>query len=110
MSALEQGDIIEVDFTPAVGHEPAKRRPAVVVSAFAHNTRSSLVMAVPITSSDTGYPLHVPVRADGVSGFAAVEALRSLDVSQRGYRLLGYADDKAMRTIMSFLRGIFDLR
>ena len=32
MTLYEQGDIIEVDFDPTLGHEPKKMRPAIVVS------------------------------------------------------------------------------
>lgn len=111
MSALEQGDIIEIDFSPSVGHEPAKTRPAVVLSSYAFNSRSSLVVVAPVTSRDNGYPLHVPVRGTaGVKGFAVLEAMRSLDVSQRGYRHIGYVDDRALNRIMSLMRGVFDLR
>jgi mRNA interferase MazF len=110
MSSLEQGDIIEVDFTPAVGHEPAKLRPAIVVSEYGFNSRSSLVALIPISSTDNGYPLHVKLRSKAVTGFAVVEGLRTLDVAQRGYTLLGSADDTAMRTIMTNIRSIFGLR
>lgn len=48
---FEQGDLIEVDFNPTVGHEPAKRRPALVVSAgYFNNVVSSLTVVCPITS------------------------------------------------------------
>lgn len=110
MNALEQGDLIRVDFTPSVGHEPCKSRPAVVVSGFGFNSRSSLTVLVPITSTDTGYPLHVRVRERGVLGFACVEQLRALDVQQRGYEFLGSVDDATLRSIMSKIRGIFSLR
>lgn len=110
MSALEQGDIIEVDFTPAFGHEPAKRRPAVVASVFSFNQRSSLVMLVPLTRTDSGYPLHVPVNGFGAMGFACVEQMRSVDIVQRGYSVLGYADDATMKTILQAIRAVFDLR
>ena len=110
MSPLEQGDIIEVDFTPAVGHKPAKRRPAIVVSCFAFNARSSVVAVVPITSKNNGHPFHVPVRAGDASGFACVEGIRSLDVAQRGYRFVGYANDEAMWHIMTCIRGMLDLK
>ena len=109
MSPLEQGDLIEIDFTPAVGHEPAKLRPAVVVSGYGFNSRTNLVALVPISSTDNGYPLHVRIETEKVSGFAFVEAFRTLDVAQRGYKLLGAADDLAMRTIMTNIRGILEL-
>jgi mRNA interferase MazF len=110
MSALEQGDIIEVDFSPSVGHEPAKLRPAIVVSSFDFNSRSSLVSVVPITSVNNGYPLHVPLTAPPVSGYACVEQLRNIDLSQRGYTLLTSASDKEMNTIAGAIRGMFGLR
>lgn len=110
MSHLEQGDIIELDFNPSVGHEPAKTRPAVVVSVFGFNSRSSLVCVVPLSTKKRDYPLHIRVEAGSISGWACVEALRTVDVEHRGYRLIGYADDSAMKSIMSAIRGMFDLR
>lgn len=110
MSALEQGDVIEVDFNPSVGHEPAKLRPAVVVSVFGFNCRSSLVGVVPITTKRSNYPLHVPIEAGDVHGWACVEALRTIDVDHRGFRIVGYANDNTMKTIMSYLRGMFGLQ
>ena len=109
MSPLEQGDLIEIDFAPAVGHEPAKLRPAVVVSGYGFNSRSSLVALVPISTTDNGYPLHVKIETDKVSGFAFVEAFRTLDVAQRGYTYLGVATDSAMKEIMTNIRGMLEL-
>ena len=110
MSALEQGDIIQVDFNPAVGHEPAKLRPALVVTVFGFNCRSSLVGVIPITSTDNGYPLHVPVRGQGAGGFACIEQLRTIDLSARGYEVLGYASEVTMGQVMAIIRGMFALR
>ncbi len=110
MNAYEQGDLIEVDFNPSVGHEPAKRRPAVVVSCFGFNARSSLVAVVPITSTDNGYPLHIPVSGGGIQGFACVEGLRTVDLERREHTFVGYADEKAMRKIVQAIRGMLDIR
>ena len=110
MSVLEQGDLIEIVFSPSVGHEPAKRRPALVVTGYGFNSRASLVGVVPIQSKDTGYPLHVPITDAGLHGFACVEMLRTIDVEQRGYRLLGAASDAPMRQVMGIVRGMFGLR
>ena len=110
MSALEQGDVIEVDFNPSVGHEPAKRRPAVVVTDYAFNSRSSLVGVVPVQSADNGYPLHVPVDCEGIHGFACVEMIRNIDVERRGYEFIGYAGDASMARIMGLIRGMYGFR
>ena len=60
MAIYDQGDIIEVSFDPSIGHEPQKKRPAVVVSTYDFNMRSSLTFVAPITSTFNKYPLHVP--------------------------------------------------
>ena len=108
---LEQGDLIEVDFNPSVGHEPAKSRPAIVVSGYGFNARSSLVVVIPVTSKDNGYPLHLPVTGSMEAvGFACVEQIRSIDLAQRGYRFVGSVDDATMRSILGHVRGMLELR
>ncbi|WP_417119142.1 type II toxin-antitoxin system PemK/MazF family toxin [Olsenella phocaeensis] len=110
MTPLEQGDLVEVSFTPAVGHEPAKSRPAVVLSTYGFNCRSSLVVVAPVTSTNNGYPLHVPLSTGLVRGYVQVEALRCLDLERRGYELLGVVPEATMTRVMSHVRSIFDLR
>ena len=102
--------MIEVDFNSGVGHEPAKRRPAIVVTSYAFNVRSSLVGVVPIQSKDTGYPLHVPVHEPSLHGYACVEQVRNIDVVRRGCRLIGCASDALMRRVMGIIRGMYGLR
>lgn len=110
MSFLEQGDIIEVDFNPSVGHEPAKPRPAIVVTG--HPLQLTIISrgVVPVQTTDTGYPLHVPVTEEGLHGVACVEMVRTIDVEYRGFRIIGVASDGTMRKIMGIIRGMFDLR
>ena len=108
---LEQGDVIMVDFNPSIGYEPAKIRPAVVVSGYGFNSRANLVAVVPTTTKDNGYPLHLPAKCSGRSiGFACVELLRTIDVRRRGYEYLGCADDETVRTILASIRGMLELR
>lgn len=54
-------DVVEVDFGgPAVGHEQAKRRPAVVISNDHFNRAAGLLTVLPITSRQTAkYPAEV---------------------------------------------------
>ena len=57
---FEQGDLIEVNFSPTIGHEPQRRRPALVVSVgYFNNVISSLTVVCPITSIANGHPLHI---------------------------------------------------
>ena len=47
---------------PAVGHEQAGRRPAVVVCGTDYlNTVETLAIVVPVTSVDRAWPNHVPL-------------------------------------------------
>ncbi len=110
MNNLEQGDIVQVDFSPAFGHEPAKSRPAVVVSGYGFNSCSSMTALVPITTTSNGYPLHIDMGESPVRGYACVEQLRCLDLSARGYQLVGVASRDVMLNILSAIRGMLELR
>lgn len=106
---VTQGDIVRVDFNPTRGHEPRKRRPALVVSTDAFNLRSSLTMVCPITSTDNGYPLHVPLRHEDLHGFICVEQLRSLDLSARQAEIIGKAGLETMNEVLNVLAPVFGL-
>lgn len=107
MSFLEQGDVIEVDFNPSVGHEPAKSRPAIVVTDYAFNCRSSMTGVVPIQTKDNGYPLHVAVDMDRARGFACVELVRNIDVDHRGFKVVGSAPAGVMHEILGMLKAMY---
>lgn len=80
---VEQGDIVDIDFSPSKCHEPAFRHFGVVVGVWEANIRSSLIYVVPITSTNNGHPFHMPVTKDvhcPIEGYAQCEALRALDL------------------------------
>lgn len=111
---LEQGDLIEVDFDPTVGHEPQKMRPALVVSVgHFNNVVSSLTVVCPITSRVNGHPLHIELPWDcPVHGCVCVEALRALDLSSpaRHVRPLGaWLDDATMSRVLEAIGAIFGI-
>jgi mRNA interferase MazF len=55
-----RGEIYYVDLSQPVGHEPAFRRPAVVVSVdILNNGPGRLVVVVPITTTGYGLRSHV---------------------------------------------------
>lgn len=58
----QQGEILWVDPEPVRGHEQAKPRPFLVVSVDSLNRSPiGLMMAVPLTRTDFGNALHVPI-------------------------------------------------
>ncbi len=106
------GDVIWADLDPSVGHGQRKRRPLIVVSNDRFNARCSLTMTIPITSSDTGYPLHldvgtVPAEDGGkaIHGFAEIEQLKSLDLNARHGVKVGSIDAGGMDRILSMVMG-----
>jgi mRNA interferase MazF len=109
---LEQGDIVECNFDPARGHEPARRRPALVVSvSYFNNALSSLTVVCPITPAAHLHPLHIEIPEGNTAyGFICIEQLRVLDLTQRNCaKLEGKLDEKTMSTVLEALGGIFGI-
>ncbi|HPA48370.1 MAG TPA: endoribonuclease MazF [bacterium] len=76
----QRGDVVWVTLNPQAGHEQAGRRPAVVLSPAAYNSKVGLAILCPITSQVKGYPFEVLV-PDGlpVSGIVLADQVKSLD-------------------------------
>lgn len=81
----DRGDVVWLDFDPQAGREQAGRRPALVLSPAAYNTKSSLMLCCPVTNQVKGYPFEVPVApASGkVTGVALTDQVRCLDWRSR---------------------------
>ncbi len=80
----KQGDIVIMDFSPQAGHEQMDRRPAIVVSNDYFNARSGVTIVCPISNTDSGYPMHVPLDArTTTTGFILCEHVRSVDLAAR---------------------------
>ena len=111
MPVFNQGDIIEVNLDPTVGHEPAKRRPALVVSTDAFNMRSSMTLVSPITSTTNDYPLHVRIDDDDIDvrGCVCVEQTRAVDLSARPCQKLGELRADAMNEVLNLLGSVFGI-
>ena len=67
-------------------------------------------MMIPITSSDTGYPLHLDVGsvpsengAAPVRGFAEAEQLKSLDLVARHATKVGHINETGMDKILGMV-------
>lgn len=112
--SLQQGDIVRVDFNPAIGHEPMKRRYAVVVSTgYFNDVVSSLVAVCPITSRDNVHPLHVALPEKGmgdIRGFICTEQMRTLDPKARELAGTGlWLDQRTMDEVLKCIGSIFGI-
>ena len=79
----EVGDIAVIDFDPQVGHEQAKRRPALVLTDQRYNRASGLAIVCPLTSRRKPYPFALPIKLDNVEGAVLVDQIKSLDWASR---------------------------
>jgi mRNA interferase MazF len=55
----DAGDVVWLQFDPQAGHEQGGRRPAVVLSPIAYNSRAGMVVCCPTTTKIKGYPFEV---------------------------------------------------
>lgn len=65
MIDVRRGDVVDIDFEPARGHEIGKTRPAVVVQNDIGNQYSPLIIVVPIRGAEhikRLYPVIVPIQ------------------------------------------------
>lgn len=108
-----RGQIWLVDLSPAVGHEQAGKRPALIVSVdlFNHGP-ADLVVLVPITTKAKGVPLHVELspQETGLTylSYAKCEDVRSVSI-ERLYRPLGVVGIGTMELVEDRLRILLGL-
>jgi len=78
------GHIIYLNFDPQIGHEQRGRRPALVLTPFEYNSKTSLAIMCPITNSEKGYPFEVKIPPDfDVTGVILCDQVKSLDWRER---------------------------
>lgn len=90
-------------FNPAMGHEPARFRPAVVASATRFNRSSNLTVVIPVMSAYNGYPMHeyLEVSERDIRSWACIEQMKAMDLSARGCKKLGTVDEEVMSNILN---------
>lgn len=108
-----RGEAYYVDLGQPVGHEPASRRPAVVVSVdILNNGPGGLVVVVPITTTGYGLRSHVELdpQTSGLdhTSYARCDQLRVVSVERLSSRQ-GMIGPDQMRAIDQALRFILDL-
>lgn len=109
MSLLRKGDLVEFDFSPSVGHEPAGRRPGLVVSTDEFNYSTSMTLVCPVTTRESSFPLHLalPEDLDEAYGNVVTEQIRAYDMNARNPKVVAHldVDGEFMRDITSLLKS-----
>lgn len=85
----DRGDVIWITFNPQSGHEQSGRRPALVLSPSAYNSKVSLAILCPITTHIKGYPFEVLI-PDGlkIRGVILSDQVKNLDWRARQAELI----------------------
>jgi len=80
----DAGDLVWLTFDPQAGHEQHGRRPALILSPRAYNSRARLAIVCPVTSHVKGYPFEVPLPPGGkISGVVLADHVKNLDWQAR---------------------------
>ena len=103
----ERGDVVWITMDPSAGHEQSGRRPALVLSPAAYNSKVGLAILCPITSQVKGYPFEVQV-PDGlpVGGVVLSDQAKSLDWRARGAEFLCTVPQESTSTVLQRLETL----
>jgi mRNA interferase MazF len=110
-SGPRRGDLVWLQFDPQAGHEQAGRRPALVISHDAYNTKVGLALLCPVTSAVKGYPFEVAL-PDGlpVTGVVLADQVRSLDWRARRAAFIARVPQPILSAVLSRLRTLTEDR
>ena len=111
MSDVGPGDVLWAWLDPAIGREQSGRRPVVVVSSEGYvDVITTLLVVVPVSRTDRGWPNHVPL--SGVpalpGSFALTEQPRTISRERLGERI-GQVDAPCLAEIKRWLGDFLGL-
>lgn len=111
MSEVRPGAVAWAWLDPAIGREQTGRRPVVVVCSEGYlDVVTTLLIVVPVSRSDRGWPNHV--RLTGVpelpESFAITEQPRTIS-RDRVVDQIGQVDDNCLAEIKQWLADFLDL-
>ena len=98
MKTIQQGDILHLS-SPSVD---------ILVLSKDFFNRTGMVIACPLLKKASKDALHIPVTADGFTGIALLEQLRSLDTHARFYKSVSHLSFEQIQNISDAAQGIFD--
>ena len=79
-----RGDLVWLNFHPQSGHEQSGKRPALTISPYLYNKKTSLALFCPVTSHSKGYPFEVPLgNQSKIFGVVLCDHIKNLDYRAR---------------------------
>lgn len=106
----QQGDIILTSLDPVKGHEQSGYRPALVVSNEIFNSESNLVLVCPITNTNRGKLMDIPLSGTETRGYILCEHIRALDLKSRGYKLTcDTVSKETLYEVIDIIQGAVDV-
>jgi mRNA interferase MazF len=106
----DAGDLVWLTFDPQAGHEQRGRRPALILSPRAYNTKTSLAIACPVTSHAKSYPFEVSLPDDGrVTGVVLADHVKNLDWNARHVEFAATAPADVLTDVSERLRVVLGL-
>lgn len=113
MPELRRGEVAWADFSPTRGHEQRGERPAVIVASNEYlESVPNLVIALPVTTVDRGWPHHVRLGGESLElrkpSWALTEQPRAIS-RDRLSRSAGHVDAACMTEIDQWLRDFLYL-
>jgi mRNA interferase MazF len=105
----EAGDVVWLEFDPQAGHEQAGRRPAVVLSPAAYNTKTGLMLCCPLTTKIKGYPFEVLTESEGVVSAILSDQVKSLDWKVRKAQKKATVSADVMKHVRAKIKALLEI-
>jgi len=106
-----QGDVVRINFGPQIGHEQAKTRPALILSATEYNKRLGLAICCPITSNSKGYTSSWEViipAGFAVNGVILSDQVKSFDWQARKAQFICHLPNQVVDDVLAKLYTLFE--
>ena len=101
------GDVVWLSFTPQARRKQAGRRPALVLSPSAYDSKVGLRLFCPITSRVKGYPFEVAIpQGLAVSGVVLADQVKSLDWRARRAEFAGHVPDAQVNEVLGMVGAL----
>lgn len=101
---IKQGDIVLIDFNPALGHEQKGIRPALVISRRIFAEKTNQLIVCPITTKQKNFPTRVSLgKNTKTQGFIVCDHIKTVDIEARKPTLLERVDEKTLDNVLEIV-------